>query len=89
MSQHLEKFTSVLLNGKNYLLWARHVTFGLNGREKLEHMNGGKPQPKPKTPEAPTPEEKKAIAEWRRDDHLVISWLLATMKPHISDLLIY
>jgi hypothetical protein len=37
----------------------------------------------------PTAEEKKAIKQWDKDDTMVIGWLLATMEPHINDLMSY
>ena len=89
MSQHIERLTGVLLNGKNYHLWARQVTFGLIGRDKFEHVTGEKSKPKAEDPTHPTVEERKEISEWRKSDNLVMSWLLATMKSHISDLMTY
>ena len=89
MSQHIERLTGVLLNGKNYHLWARQVTFGLIGRDKFEHVTGEKSKPKAEDPTHPTVEERKEISEWRKSDNLVMSWLLATMEPHISDLMTY
>jgi hypothetical protein len=62
MANNHEKLTGVMLNGKNYHLWARQVTFALSGREKLEHINGELSQPKPKIPGAPTDAEKKALS---------------------------
>ena len=39
MAQNHEKLTGVMLNGKNYHLWARQVNFALSGREKSDHIN--------------------------------------------------
>lgn len=89
MSQQTEKLTGILLNGKNYHLWARQATFGLDGQDKLEHIPGEKPQPVPINPATLTYEEKKSISEWRKSDHLVISWLLAIMELRIFDLMTY
>jgi gag-polypeptide of LTR copia-type len=71
MSQLIEKLTSVMLTDKNYHLWARQATFGLIGRDKLELVNGERPNPIPKKIGEPIEEEKKALREWRRDDNKV------------------
>jgi hypothetical protein len=90
MSQPIEKLTSVMLTGKNYHMWTRQATFGLIGRDKIELVNDERPTPisKKKTGEL-TEEEKKALREWRRDDNKVRSWLIAIMKPIISEVMSY
>jgi hypothetical protein len=35
-NQAIERLTSVLLDAKNYNIWARQVSFGLVSRDKLE-----------------------------------------------------
>jgi hypothetical protein len=89
MIHYTEKLTSVMLDGKNYLLWVKQVTFGLIGRDELEHVTDENKIPVPVAIEAPTAEESKAIKQWRKDDTLVISWLLSTMVSHINDLMSY
>jgi gag-polypeptide of LTR copia-type len=48
-NQAIERLTSVLLDGKNYNMWAREVSFGLVGRDKLEYVNGEITKPVPKS----------------------------------------
>jgi gag-polypeptide of LTR copia-type len=54
MSLDSEKLIYVMLNGKNYHLWARQATFGLIGQDKLEHVNGENPIPVLKVSGDPT-----------------------------------
>jgi gag-polypeptide of LTR copia-type len=62
-NQSIEKLTSVLLDGKNYNMWARQVTFGLIGRDKLEYINGEFTMPVPTIRGEPTEDEKRVIRE--------------------------
>jgi hypothetical protein len=64
MSKNIEKLTSVLLNGKNYHLWVKQATFGLIGRDRLEHVNGEKPMPQLSIP--PLAPEMKAVKAWMK-----------------------
>jgi gag-polypeptide of LTR copia-type len=89
MNHYTEKLTSVMLDGKNYLLWVRQVTFSLISRDKLEYVTGESKVPAPASIGAPTVEGSRAIKQWRKDDTLVIGWLLSTMVPHINDLMSY
>jgi gag-polypeptide of LTR copia-type len=88
-NQSSDKLTSILLDGKNYNIWARQASFGLIGREKLEYVNGEIPMPVPNVAGAPTKEEKRAIREWRKNDNRVAGWLLATVEPHISKIMTF
>jgi gag-polypeptide of LTR copia-type len=88
-SSNSDKLTSILLDGKNYNIWARQASFGLIGREKLEYVNGEITVPVPRITGGPTDEEKKAIREWRKNDNRVAGWLLATMEPHIAKIMTY
>jgi hypothetical protein len=56
ISQNAEKLTSVMLNCKNYHMWARQATFELIGRDKLEHVDGENPISVPKVSGDPTEE---------------------------------
>ncbi|XP_078169212.1 uncharacterized protein LOC144563603 [Carex rostrata] len=85
MSQSHEKLTGVMLDGRNYHVWARQVIFSLSGREKSEHIDPENKAPKQSNP--PTEPEKRALARWKVSDHTVITWLLATMEPKVSELL--
>ncbi|XP_078169457.1 uncharacterized protein LOC144563864 [Carex rostrata] len=87
MSQNHEKLTEVMLNGRNYHVWARQVTFALSDREKSDHINPENKAPKQSDP--PTDPEKRALTRWNVSDHTVITWLLTTMEPKVFDLLSY
>jgi gag-polypeptide of LTR copia-type len=89
INQPIKRLTSVLLDDKNYSMWARQVSFGLIGKDKLEYVNGDLTMPVPKNYEAPTKDEKKAIREWRKGDNKVAGWLLTTMEPHIAKIMTY
>jgi gag-polypeptide of LTR copia-type len=56
--------TNILLNGKNYLPWARAVTVALGGKSKLGHINGKTPKPD---------KDETKIEEWQANDHLVMN----------------
>jgi macrodomain Ter protein organizer (MatP/YcbG family) len=88
-NQAIERLTSVLLDGKNYNMWARQVSFGLVGRDKLEYVNGEITKPVPKSAWALTEEENKALKDWKKNDNKVSDWLLATMEPHIAKIMTY
>jgi gag-polypeptide of LTR copia-type len=85
MSQETIKLTSELLNEKNYLSWARSVTFALSGRGKLGHVTDTKPKPVAAKPA----EEALAIDEWQMADHSVITWILASIEPKLSKMFLY
>ncbi|XP_078174438.1 uncharacterized protein LOC144568083 [Carex rostrata] len=72
--------TNILLNGKNYLPWARAVTIALGGQSKIGHINGK--TLKPKTDET-------EIDEWQANDHKVMNWLFNSMQPEIYDIFSY
>jgi gag-polypeptide of LTR copia-type len=69
------KLTSMLLNDKNYQAWAKAVRISLKGKGKLGYINGTRPKP--------------IIAieaeEWEVQDSLILSWLLHSMEPNISE----
>jgi gag-polypeptide of LTR copia-type len=88
-TQNTEKITSVMLNGKNFNMWARQATFGLVGRDRFEFVNGDITMPVPAVVGAPTVEEKVAIREWRKRDNQVAGWLLATMEPYVAKIMTY
>lgn len=75
------RLTTVLLNGENYQSWARSATISLIGRGKIGFINGEIKSPRDKT----NPQFK----EWQMIDSLVLSWLLNSIEPSISNLFIY
>ncbi|KAJ3706649.1 hypothetical protein LUZ61_010354 [Rhynchospora tenuis] len=89
MSLETNKLTSELLNEKNYMSWAKSVTFALSGRGKLGHVTGTKTRPVPAKPSEPTDEENQKIEEWQTADHCVMSWVLASIEPRLSRMFLY
>jgi gag-polypeptide of LTR copia-type len=61
MAQINEKLTGVMLNGKNYHSWAKHITFAVTGRDKVEYITGEMPIPVLALVGAPTAEEQKKL----------------------------
>ena len=53
------KLTNTLLNGKNYLSWAKAASRALSGREMLEYITGENKEPVPTNPQLLTEPEKK------------------------------
>jgi gag-polypeptide of LTR copia-type len=88
-NKNSDRLTPILLDGKNYNVWAKQTSFGLIGREKLEYVNGEITMPVPKTTGDPTNDEKKAIREWKKNENRVAGWLLATMEPHIAKIMTF
>jgi hypothetical protein len=78
MAQEINKLTPELLNEKNYLAWAKSVTFTISDRGKLGHVTGTKEMPVAEKLAEHTTEETKKIEEWQMTDHLVMSWVLAS-----------
>ncbi|XP_078156279.1 uncharacterized protein LOC144552063 [Carex rostrata] len=71
------KLTPMLLNGKNYQSWSKSAIISLKGQGKYEYITGDK---------------KKSDAnsdEWEIHDNLIMSWLLNSMEPEISELFLH
>jgi hypothetical protein len=73
ISQNTEKLTYVMLNRKNYHMWAKQAIFDFIGQDKLEHVNDENPMLVPKISGEPTEEEKRAIREWRKNNNRTCS----------------
>lgn len=71
------RLTSVLLNEYNYFSWSRAISLALGGKSKLGHINGSVQPPEQLTP---------TYEVWLAKDLLVMSWLLNSMEPAISDI---
>ena len=80
------KLTNTLLNGKNYLTWAKSASRALSGREMREYITGVITKPKPANPNLLTEFEKKAAKNWRTQNDKIITWLTNSMEPSISEL---
>jgi gag-polypeptide of LTR copia-type len=83
------KLTTIILTCSNYIPWARSVTIGLGGKGKLSFVIGTKTKPVPAKVNEATTEEKTKIDEWETTDQMIMSWLLNTMEPRISNTLMY
>jgi gag-polypeptide of LTR copia-type len=81
------KLTNIMFNELNYLSWVRAVKISLKGRGKLRLVTGV--IKKPSLSPVPTTEEIKAQEQWKMQDEKVISWLVASMKPHIAEMCTY
>jgi gag-polypeptide of LTR copia-type len=46
-TQNTERITSVMLNDKNFNMWAKQATLGLVGRDRFEFVNGDITMPVP------------------------------------------
>ena len=75
-----QRLCSVLLNEFHYLPWSRAVSLALGGRSKLGFINGSS-----KLPESTSP----TYDAWHTTDQLVMSWLLNSMEPKLSELFSY
>jgi gag-polypeptide of LTR copia-type len=69
------KLISMFLNGKNYQAWAKPARISLKGKGKLRYINSTRPRPVPAT----------EAEEWEVQDNIILSWLLHSMKPNISE----
>ncbi|KAM1630383.1 hypothetical protein ACFX2K_018526 [Malus domestica] len=74
------RLCSVLLNEFNYLPWSRAISLALGGRSKLEYINGSI---------GPPERSSTSYGAWHANDQLVMSWILNSMKPKLSELFSY
>ncbi|KAB2634462.1 S2-RNase [Pyrus ussuriensis x Pyrus communis] len=72
-----QRLCSVLLNEFNYLPWSRSISLALGGRSKLGFVNGSIEAPDVASPE---------YEAWLCKDQLVMSWLLNSMDPKLSEI---
>ena len=85
-TNNTSKLTNTLLNGKNYLSWAKAASRALSGREMREYITGENQEPVPKDPTSLTDTEKKAAKKWRTQNDKIITWLTNSMESSISEL---
>jgi gag-polypeptide of LTR copia-type len=84
-----QSLTNFLLNGENYMPWARAVKLALHGRGKLNHILG-KPADVSTTKDDPKKSDKKEKdVEWEASDSWVMSWILNSMEPKIYGIFVY
>ena len=75
------KLTNALLNGKNYLTWAKAAARALSGREMREYITGDNKVPEVANPLSLTEAERKARRKWRTQNDKIITWLTNSMEP--------
>ncbi|XP_020266649.1 uncharacterized protein LOC109842153 [Asparagus officinalis] len=78
-----KSLTNFLLNGDNYLQWARIVKLALGGESKLEHILG-----RVKSVDETLETEGKDV-EWAVNDLRVMSWILNSMEPKTYGIFAY
>ncbi|XP_078156597.1 uncharacterized protein LOC144552491 [Carex rostrata] len=80
------KLTNMLLNGRNYLTWAKAAARAISGREMREYITGENKIPEFANPLLPTEPEKKAMRKWRTQNDKIITWLTNSMEPSVAEL---
>ncbi|XP_052736717.1 uncharacterized protein LOC128197906 [Vigna angularis] len=60
------------LDGQNYLQWSQFIRRVLKGRSKLDHINGGGPEP-----------DDTYFSIWDNEDSLIMTWMWQSMIPEI------
>ncbi|XP_020553063.1 uncharacterized protein LOC110012710 [Sesamum indicum] len=73
-------FMSAPLNGNNYVSWARSIKIALGAKQKLGFIDGSY--------EKPT-EGKEAIEAWKRNDYMVVSWILSSISKEITEAFLF
>ena len=68
------------LNGENFGHWKRSAEVALSARNKLAIVQGKYPKPASNSP---------ILAQWERCNNTIISWILHSVEPDISDSIIY
>ena len=68
------------LNGENFGHWKRSAEVALSGRNKLVVVQGKYPKPVSSSPN---------LAQWERCNNTIISWILHSVEPDISESIIY
>ncbi|XP_078151900.1 uncharacterized protein LOC144547186 [Carex rostrata] len=80
------KLTNTLLNGINYITWAKATGRALSGREMREYITRDNKVPEVANPLSLTEAEKKAMKNWRTQNDKIITWLTNSMESSISEL---
>jgi hypothetical protein len=69
------QITTVKLDGLNYLAWSQSALLSIKSRGKIGFLNGKIQEPQPNDP---------AYDKWEAENSTVMSWLLHSMQPKIS-----
>ncbi|KAL5777099.1 hypothetical protein ACOSP7_010025 [Xanthoceras sorbifolium] len=70
------------LTGDNFSTWKRAMTLALNSKNKLGFVNGSIKAPSEET-------DPESYAAWSQCNDMVHSWIINTLSPEISDIVIY
>ena len=85
-TNNVSKLTNTLLNGRNYLTWAKAAARALSGREMREYITGENKEPEIANPLELIEAEKKAMRKWRTQNDKIITWLTNSMESSIAEL---
>jgi len=69
------QITTVKLDGLNYLAWSQPALLPIKSRGKIGYLNGRIQELQPNDP---------AYDKWEAENFTVMSWLLHSMQPEIS-----
>ena len=67
-------------NGSNYLAWSRSIQRALGAKNKLPFINGSLPVPD---------DDDLNKTAWERCNHLVQSWLIASVSDSIAQTIVF
>uniref|UniRef100_A0A7C9D2G2 Retrotransposon Copia-like N-terminal domain-containing protein n=1 Tax=Opuntia streptacantha TaxID=393608 RepID=A0A7C9D2G2_OPUST len=74
------QIVAVKLTGPNFMKWSRTVKIALRTKGKLGFIDGSCPKPGQDTSK---------LAQWIKCDSMVVSWLLNSMVPDLSEAFLY
>jgi len=74
------QLTGIKLNGTNFQQWSRSVKIALRTRTKLTFIDGSCKKPPPTSLN---------YEQWIRCDSMVVSWLLNSIVPELSEAFLY
>jgi len=63
------------LDGLNYFVWSQSAPLSIKSIGKMGYLNGKIQEPKPIDP---------TYDKWEAENYIVMSWLLHSMQPEIS-----
>jgi hypothetical protein len=69
------QITTVKLDGLNYFAWSQFALLSIKSRGKMGYLNGRIQERKPNDP---------TYDKWEAENSTVMSWLLHSMQPEIS-----
>ncbi|XP_068666357.1 uncharacterized protein [Aristolochia californica] len=73
MSTDKLDFTPIQFTGKNYSAWEFQFQLFVMGKDLWGHIDGSYPAPR----------DAKALSKWTTMDARVMTWILASIEPHL------